>query len=65
MTCAMAALLSACGTTGPATDGCAGFAPIYISQDDMLTEGTAIQIEAHNLYGADQGYWPGPRTVKN
>jgi len=45
-------LLTACATNGPVTEvvdaGCYWTAPILVSQQDQLTEGTAEQILAHN-----------------
>ncbi|QCN96677.1 hypothetical protein D3093_15165 (plasmid) [Azospirillum argentinense] len=54
---ALAALLSGCATSGPATDGCVAWRPIYISRSDVLTDGTAEQIMAHNLTGARLCGW--------
>lgn len=57
------ALLTACGTAGRVIDQghvCAGWRPILVSQADVLTEGTARQIEAHNEFGAEQGCWQAP-----
>lgn len=54
------ALLSGCETAGRVllTDQvCAGWAAILISPDDVLTEETAQQIEAHNEFGQAQGCW--------
>lgn len=46
------AVLSGCAKTGSVIEsGCVIFEPIYISRADVLTEGTAVQIEAHNLTG--------------
>lgn len=39
---------------------CAGWEPILISQADVLTEGTARQIESHNEFGAEQDCWEAP-----
>lgn len=58
--CAVLALLGACETSGPVTDQaqvCAGWKPILISRDDLLTEATAQQIEAHNEFGASIECW--------
>lgn len=48
-----ALLLTACATTGPETEvvdaGCYWSAPIFVSKQDVLTEGTADAILAHNL----------------
>lgn len=56
--------LAACtGGPGPITETrqvCAGWAPILISRDDVLTEGTAQQIEGHNLNGVANGCWKRP-----
>ena len=40
-------LLTSCANTGSGTS-CAWMRPIYISKDDVLTEGTARAILAHN-----------------
>lgn len=40
-------LLTSCESVGPATE-CAWVRPIYISKDDVLTEGTARAILGHN-----------------
>ena len=45
-------LLSGCATNGVVTDtGCLVFKPIYVSQSDELTEGTARQVLRHNETG--------------
>lgn len=44
-------LLAGCATTGPATNGCEWAKPIYVSQDDVLTDGTAKQILSHDETG--------------
>ena len=45
-------LLSGCATSGVVTDtGCLVFKPIYVSQQDELTEGTARQVLRHNETG--------------
>lgn len=46
--------------TGPAIDQatvCAGWEPVLVSGQDALTDGTAEQILAHNLYGQKIGCW--------
>jgi hypothetical protein len=54
----MALLLTGCGLTGRATDtACVAFGPIYVSQQDTLTDGTAEQILAHNLTGKKLCGW--------
>lgn len=41
--------VSGCESVGPATEpGCEWAQPIYVSRDDVLTEGTARQILRHN-----------------
>ena len=50
-------LLTACAS-GPATNGvCAVSKPIMVSRSDVLTDGTARQILAHNEYGAKVCAW--------
>ena len=41
-------LLTACATSGPATDGCEWTRYILVGRQDVLTEDTARQILAHN-----------------
>lgn len=57
-------LLASCATTvGPATvkpDLCAGWSPIYPSKADVLTDGTAKQVLAHDLHGVAEGCWKAP-----
>ncbi|WP_455182927.1 hypothetical protein [Azospirillum palustre] len=51
-------LLSGCATSGAGTEGgCAAFRPIYTSRADMLTDGTAEQLLAHNLTGVQLCGW--------
>lgn len=60
MICAgiLLALLSGCATSGAGTDGgCAAFRPIYTSRADVFTDGTAEQLLAHNLTGAQLCGW--------
>lgn len=51
-----APLLASCGSGGRATD-CAWARPIYTSQADVLTDGTARQILTHNDTGAELCGW--------
>ena len=44
----LALLLTACGKTTAVIKDCLFAEVIYISQSDVLTEGTAVQIEIHN-----------------
>ena len=41
-------LTSSCAGSGNGTDFCAVDNPIYVSKDDVLTEGTATEILDHN-----------------
>ena len=51
-TLAAALLLNACAINGRVTDSfCAIGRPIYISKQDVLTDGTARQIVDHNEVG--------------
>lgn len=56
-------LLASCVSAGRAVkppvvdNGCAAFRPIYVSLDDVLTDGTAQQILAHNEVGARLCGW--------
>lgn len=56
-----ALLLAACATTGPeikiVDTACRWTKPIYVSRGDILTDGTADQIEAHNETGAKRCGW--------
>ena len=67
----LASLLASCATTGPATEpesqvitrtrivdtGCDWTKPIMVSKADVLTDGTADQIRAHNETGAKRCNW--------
>lgn len=50
-------LLSCCATGPVTTDGCGWAKPIYISKDDVLTDGTAKQILAHDRTGKSICGW--------
>jgi hypothetical protein len=39
------------------TDPCAGWAPILISKQDVLTDGTAKQILSHDMHGKKVCGW--------
>jgi len=55
-------LLASCAT-GPATEpnsGCEWLKPIYPSQDDVLTDGTARQILDHDEAGKQICGWSKP-----
>lgn len=54
---AFLAVLPACTTVKPATNGCEWVKPIYASCQDVLTKGTADQIYAHDLAGAKICGW--------
>lgn len=45
-------------------DHCTGWAPILVAPADVLTDGTARMILAHDLYGARMGCWPTPAKTK-
>lgn len=49
--CLPALLLAGCATTGAGINGCDWAKPIYVSQDDVLTDGTARQILTHDETG--------------
>ncbi len=54
----MAMQLNACAMTGRVTDSfCAIGRPIYVSKQDVLTDGTARQILDHNEVGKDLCGW--------
>ena len=40
---------------------CTGRAAIYPSKADVLSDGTAKQILAHDLHGVEQGCWAAPK----
>jgi hypothetical protein len=44
----MVLLLTGCASSGAATNYCDLVRPVYISQQDSLTDGTARQILTHN-----------------
>lgn len=52
-------LLSGCAGSGAATrlEVCGPWQPIYVSKADVLTEGTARQILAHNEVGRALKCW--------
>lgn len=54
-------LLASC-KAGPETkiDVCTGWEAIYPSKQDVLTDGTAKQILAHDEHGVKQGCWKEP-----
>lgn len=56
-------LLASCATLdGRAIepDRCAGWVPIIVSSRDVLTDGTARAILAHDEFGARMGCWKAP-----
>lgn len=67
----LGSLLSACATTGPATEpepqiitrtriidtGCQTFKPVYVSKTDVLSKETADGILANNVAGERQCGW--------
>ncbi len=46
------------------SDPCAGWSAIYPSGKDVLTDGTAKQILAHDLHGVQAGCWKLPVKAK-
>lgn len=42
------------------TDFCTGWKPIMVCKADVLTDGTAKQILAHDQHGVDMKCWPAP-----
>ena len=50
-------LLAACAQSGAGTSACSGWRPIYVSRADVLTDGTARQVLAHNETGARLCGW--------
>jgi len=54
-------LLTGCVTAGPETKlidtACRWTKPIYVSKGDILSDGTAVQIEAHNEAGKKRCGW--------
>ena len=53
-------LLMSCAGTGPALNRdsvCAGQAPIFVGENDIISEATAKWILAHNLNGVANGCW--------
>jgi hypothetical protein len=45
---AFTAALFGCTTVAPAIDSCVWVKPIYVSKQDVLTDGTVAAILAHN-----------------
>lgn len=43
------------------TDFCTGWEPIYVSRQDVLTDGTAKAIKAHDEHGVKVGCWKAPQ----
>jgi hypothetical protein len=61
--CLVAMLLSSCGRIGQGTsDYCRIAKPIFVSKDDMLTDGTARQILEHDLTGHGLCGWNAARA---
>jgi hypothetical protein len=46
------------------TNPCAGWSAIYPSKQDVLTDGTAKQILAHDEHGVASGCWKAPQKTK-
>ena len=53
-------LLGSCATGCPKVEPCPGFEAIYVHQGDMLTDATAKEILAHDLYGQKKCGWKKP-----
>lgn len=51
------ALMAGCVTKPTKLDPCAGWEPILPSRADVLTDGTARQILAHDEHGKAIGCW--------
>lgn len=57
----LAILILASVTGGCVTSSnCAGWRPILMSRQDVLTPGTSGAIVAHNRFGEDQRCWRAP-----
>lgn len=54
---AMAMLLTACASNGPATDPCGPWAAIWVAREDVLTDGTARAVLTHNETGRQLCGW--------
>ena len=54
---AVAWLIAGCATAMPKADVCGPWKPIYVSADDVLTDGTAKQISNHDETGARLCGW--------
>jgi hypothetical protein len=50
-------LLAGCASGGAGTSPCAGWQPILVSRADVLTDGTARQVLAHNEAGRSLCGW--------
>jgi hypothetical protein len=57
---ALCVLLCACQPVVK-VDVCQGWQPIYPSRQDVLTDGTAKQVLAHDQYGLKMGCWKIPK----
>lgn len=57
----LAAMLAvaSCGSAGSGIE-CAGWRPILMSRDDLLTEETERLILAHNEFGVARACWKAP-----
>lgn len=69
LACLLVTLLTACTTSGPeiklVDTGCDWTRAIYVSRSDILTDGTARQILAHNETGKKRCAWkPNPAPTK-
>ena len=56
-------LLASCATPASRVikpDPCAGWSPIYVSKQDVLTDLTAKAVLAHDLHGVQAGCWKAP-----
>jgi len=63
--CAMAGLGEGCTPRVVVkVDHCTGWAAIRPAKADVLTDGTAKQILAHDQHGIDMGCWPAPAKAK-
>lgn len=46
------------------TDFCTPWRAIYVSRQDVLTDGTAKAVKAHDETGVKLGCWPAPKSAK-
>lgn len=54
-------MTAGCVRTVTVVDHCTGWEAIYVSGQDVLTDQTAKQIQAHDEHGVTQNCWNAPK----